>query len=50
MVDLKIELPEGYLNEEIRDGFTVTTERKKRCGQSNWTCSRRSSVSATNTV
>ena len=29
MVDLKIELPEGYLDEEIRDGFTVTTERKK---------------------
>lgn len=29
MVDLKIELPEGYLNEEVRDGFTVTEERKK---------------------
>ena len=29
MVDLKIKLPEGYLDEEVRDGFTVTTERKK---------------------
>lgn len=29
MVDLRIELPEGYLDEEIRDGFTVTTQRKK---------------------
>lgn len=29
MVNLKIKLPEGFLDEEVRDGFTVTTERKK---------------------
>ena len=29
MVNLKINLPEGYLDEEVRDGFTVTPDRKK---------------------
>ena len=29
MVNLKIELPEGYLDEEVRDGYTVTEEQKK---------------------
>jgi phosphorylcholine metabolism protein LicD len=29
MVDLKIKLPEGFLDEEVRQGYTITTEMKK---------------------
>ena len=29
MVDLKIKLPEGFLNEEVRDGYKVSHEMKK---------------------
>ena len=29
MVDLKIKLPEGFLDEEVRSGFTVTADMKK---------------------
>ena len=29
MVNLKIKLPEGYLDEEVREGYTVTAEQKK---------------------
>ncbi|MBR0156173.1 MAG: LicD family protein [Clostridia bacterium] len=29
MIDLNIDLPEGFLDEEVRSGYTVTAERKK---------------------
>ena len=29
MVDLKLQLPDGFLNEEVRCGYTVTKQRKE---------------------